>query len=466
MNATKFLPSETIQKEFELNPLKILESSNNENLDDNSENEKIQTDTSRKSSLEDQEDINDLYTNNLNCTKILINCPENNLDKVNYFNIFFNSNCKEKGKIKETDFVNNILNNSYNKNYKNDNDVYIFSNSINNDKTICNTNCNDNNNINKNNFKYTFNAVYKHINISKLLSNLKTYKGSLYAQSLLDQINGENDLNIFFNDLMPNICQIMCSEYGNYFFQKLIKKLSLSQKLKIYQIIQPQFLVIATNKWGTHSVQSLMENMSSPQEYNAFNLLISKNMLLLFTDDNAYHIIMKIILEFPEEQRLFLNLFLVTNADKIIINNNGAFCVNKFIVNNKNLKLRKLLLENIQINLKKLIFNKYSCINLLLIIQYFGIEWSGFIISEIQENFITLIDNPVSRVFVMKVFELIKNNYYYFLKELLWSLYRNIDLMRYLILSKKKKKILNQLIEYSDNEQKQFLVLLLKKCNW
>ena len=470
MNATKVLPSETIQKEFELNPLKILESLGKENfeIEENSENEKNESaETSRKSSIEEKDDINYIYTNNLNCRNSLINDNQNDLNKFNCFNIMINSNCNEQGKNKENTFVNNIVNNS---NYNN-NDIYI--NSIKDkDQIICNNSCNDNINIknlpldNNNSFKLNSNVVNKPINISKLLSNLKTYKGSIYAQTLLDQIYNEEDLDKFFNEIIPNICQIMCSEYGNYFFQKLIKKLSLSQKLNIYQIIQPEFLIIATNKWGTHSIQSLMDNIQSPMEYQALNLLISKNMYLLFTDDNAYHIMMKVILEFPEDQRLVLNLFLVTNVDKIITNNNGAFCVNKFIVNNKNLKLRKLLIDNLQYNLKKIIFNKFCCINLLLILQTFGIEWGAFIISEIQKNFITLIDNPVSRIFVMKVLELLKNCNYYFLKELLWSLYRNIILMRFLVMNKKKKKILNQLIEYSENEQKEFLLILSKSCNW
>ena len=124
----------------------------------------------------------------------------------------------------------------------------------------------------------------------------------------------------------------MCLEYGNYFFQKLIKKLNIQQKLNIYQIIEPEFLVIATNKCGTHSIQSLLDVIETPFELLALNKLISKNMLLLFTDDNSYHIMMKMILDFPEEQRIVLNLFIVSNIDKIITNNNGAFCINKFII--------------------------------------------------------------------------------------------------------------------------------------
>ena len=55
-------------------------------------------------------------------------------------------------------------------------------------------------------------------------------------------------------------------------------------------------------------------------------------MYFLFTDNNAYHIMMKLILDFPEEKRNLLNLFLIMNIEKIIINCNGAFCVNKFII--------------------------------------------------------------------------------------------------------------------------------------
>ena len=117
----------------------------------------------------------------------------------------------------------------------------------------------------------------------------------------------------------------MCLDYGNYFFQKLIKKLNFEQRFNIYQIIEPEFLVIATNKFGTHSIQSLMDTIQSPLELLALNKLISKNMLLLFIDDNSYHIMMKMISDFPEEKRNLLNIFLMMNIEKIIINVNGAF---------------------------------------------------------------------------------------------------------------------------------------------
>ena len=471
MDNARVLPPETIQKEFERNPLKLLEELRlEENSDQNFEDEKNQTEIDRKPMKNPQEN-EDINITNLNCKNSLINfnCnPYNNSNENNNFNATnfnksFDLNGKTESKSNENDFVNTSVNNShYEKN------ILYFQENSNFDKP-CIDNIKIKNSLLENSLDESYSKNVnncKPINIYKLLANLKTYKGSIYAQSLLECIDKDQELSSFFNDIIPNICQIMCSEYGNYFFQKLLKKLSLNQRLQIYKIIKPEFLVIATNKWGTHSIQSLMENAKTPIEIYELNVLISKNMYLLFTDDNAYHIMMKMILDFPEDQRIVLNLYLASNIDKIITNNNGAFCVNKFIVNNKNLKLRKLFLDNLQINLRKLIYNKYSCINLLIILQTFGLEWGAFIIKEIQENFVALLDNSVSRLFVIKVLDHLKNINFYFLKEFLWPLYRNNDVINYFLANKGKKKLLNQLIELSDEEQKVYLYILLKRSNW
>ena len=471
MDNTKVLPSEMIQKEFEKNPLMLLEESKmDENSTNDSENERNQTEIERNPTQNPQAN-EDLDINNLNCRNTLISCNPytNSIDKTNYigiYNNFFNLEGKNGSKSNGN---SPVYTNVYNSHYEN-NDIYNNQNS---NFAIfekpCNYNIKTNNSLLDNDVRNSNHRNvnnYKTINISKLLSNLKTYKGSLYSQSLLESIESEQELSSFFNDIIPNICQIMCLEYGNYFFQKLLRKLSLMQRLQIYKIIQPDFLVIATNKWGNHSIQSLIENAKSSVEIEQLNFLISKNMYLLFTDNNAYHIMMKMILDFPEEQRIVLNLFIVTNIDKIITNNNGAFCINKFIINNKNLKLRKLFLDNFKINLRKLIYNKFCCINLLIILQTFGLEWCKFIFEEIQNNFISLLDHSVSRVFVFKVFEFLKNNNLYVLKGILWLLYKNTDVINYILANKGKKKLLNQLISLSDDEQKVYLYILLKRSNW
>jgi len=453
-------------------------------------------DVNRKKNISFANNINNVNTNNnYNCHNTLVNYNQNiNFNKnnniiVNHLNIFFNFN----GSNINSNTINNANSNNRNivliknvskKNYynnfcMNNNQNFINSNckrdtnfcNINNidncldDKIFCNNNIIDFDQINFDNNDDNNFLLSK--NIEKLLDNLKSYKGSLISQSFIDTIENENELEVFFKNIVPHICQIMCSDYGNYFFQKLIKKLNFEQRLSIYKIIESEFLVIATNKCGTHSIQSLMDTIQTPLELFALNKLLSKNILLLFIDDNAYHIMMKMILDFPEEKRSIVNIYLVMNIEKIIINVNGAFCANKFIINNNNLNLRKFLVENLKSNIKKLLFNKYSCIILLLVLQTFGIQWGNFIIKEIEQNFVVLSQNPISYIFIIKVLDYLKNSQnLIILKLLIWSLYKNIALMNYLISSENNRKLLSQLIEYSDEEQKQFLFELLKQSIW
>jgi len=117
-------------------------------------------------------------------------------------------------------------------------------------------------------------------------------------------------------------------------------------------------------------------------------------------------------------------------------------------------------------NIKTFIFNKFSCIILLLVLQTFGIEWGGFIIKEIQNNFVVMSGHPTSSIFITKVLEYLNNNNLLVLKLLIWSLYKNIVLINYLISDQSHKRLLNQIIGYSDDEQKKYLYFLLKKSNW
>ena len=54
---------------------------------------------------------------------------------------------------------------------------------------------------------------------------------------------------------------------------------------------------------------------------------------------------MKIILDKPENQRNNINLFLISNVEKIIVNSYGAYCVSKFVINNSNLNLSSYFLR-------------------------------------------------------------------------------------------------------------------------
>ena len=236
----------------------------------------------------------------------------------------------------------------------------------------------------------------------------------------------------------------------------------------IYQIIENNFLEIATDKSGTHSIQSLIEAIETPLENLYLRKLLDKNMLLLINNENGYHIIMKLLLEIPENRRNNLNLFLLTNLDKIITCRYGAYCTSKFIINNSNLNLRLLLINNIKNNLKLFIFNKTSCAVIILAIKKFGINNFEFIIQEIQNNLPFLSLHPISYSFVVKLLNYLKMNEYYQFSNLIWNVYRNDNLIKTLCFYQNGNKLLKKLIEYSNNTQKNYIkakLNFIKKSN-
>ena len=191
--------------------------------------------------------------------------------------------------------------------------------------------------------------------------------------------------------------------------------------------------------------------------------LLNKNMLLLFNDKNGYHIIMKIIIEKPENKRNNINFFIINNIKDIVINPYGSYCVNKFIVNNVNIYLRVLLLNNIHNNIQYFFFHKCSCSILLLLLKYYNYKSCNFIFEEIKKNLINLIMNPVSYTFVNKILLYLNNKDKNSLNSFIWDIYKNDDLIKSLNNTKNELKFLDKLINYSNNEQKTYIKEKLKK---
>jgi len=481
-------PSELIQKELAKDPAKLLNLLNNVKEIPSKKNNNIEQNT--KEEKKDEKNMLSIISNSKEkiYSKQEIDSVEKNKNDINtnlnFFNIKnFKENINNGGSInninKNNIFVNNCNNNAnlienpLIKNCKiksNNGNINELSNSeMNHYNTIY---------VNKNNFMNCMNnesilgyilAQNKKINgykilflnnINIILTYLKTYKGSIIIQELFDKVN-DNELATLFYNLIPHIPYIMCLEYGNYFFQKFIKKLNLKQRLAIYEIIEPNFIEIATNKSGTHSIQSLIECISSPVEIVILDKLLSKNRLLLFLNEHAYHIIMKIILDIDEDKRNNLNLFLVSNVEKIIINYNGAFCVNKFIHKNKNLQLRYLLVQNLNNNIHNLISNKYSCTILLLILEQFGVNTGLFIVKYIQNNLSILSLSYITVVFIIKTLNYLYKYNSFELGILIWYVYKNDKLINYLLSHENGKELLKEMINLSDEEQKKYICMKL-----
>lgn len=290
--------------------------------------------------------------------------------------------------------------------------------------------------------------------ISSLISQLKTYNGSLSFQNALIPLT-ESDINALLIRLCPHLIHLMCSHYGNYFIQKLFQKLNYNQRLLIFSLIKYYFLQLCTDNSGTYSIQALIDVIKTQEEEKILENLLKQNLLLLFNNENAYHIIQKLLIDFPEHKREYLTVFIMENIDKICTNEFGASCMVKFIIMNSNLNIRLKLIKAMEEKLYILLSNKNGCSVLILLMEKYGFTYSLFIINEIKKNIIFFsTQNALTLTIVEKSIELLFKFDNSEFNNLTAAIFKNDKVVKAMYQSDNGRKILFVILKRLNNEQK------------
>ena len=308
----------------------------------------------------------------------------------------------------------------------------------------------------KNNLENQAKMNFFGTDIHILIKQMKTYRGSMYLQYLLTLLDN-SDVEQLLLRLSPHLTEVMCSHYGNYFIQKFFQKLNYHQRLFIFSIIQNNFLDICIDKSGTYSIQSLIDTIKTPFEEKIMENLLNKNLLLLFCNENSHHIIQKIIIDYPEYKRDFLNNFLLGNLNKICTNLYGSLCVIKFIIMNSNLYIRFQLIRAIQSMFFNLVLNRYGCSIIFFLLEKYGIEYCYFIIEFIKQNFEFLLNQPNSIILIEKVlnymYKYVNNEF----NDIVWKIIKNEKILYILIEKDLCNRILTFIIKTLNSEQKDLI---------
>ena len=314
---------------------------------------------------------------------------------------------------------------------------------------------------NKNHFEIQAKLNFFGTDIQILIKQMKTYRGSMYLQYLLTLLN-DSDIEKLLIRLSQYLIEVMCSHYGNYFIQKFFLRLNYQQRLYIINIIHNNFLDICIDKSGTYSIQALIDCIKTPFEEKIIENLLNKNLLLLFCNENAHHIIQKIIIDYPEYKREFLNNFLLVNLNKICTNLYGSLCVIKFIIMNSNLYIRFKLINAIQNMFFNLVLNRYGCTIIFFILEKYGIEYCYFVIDFIKNNFEFLMNQNNSVILIEKVLNYIYKNVNNEYNNIVWLIIKNENLLYDLIEKELCNRILSFIVKTSNDEQKEMIRKKLK----
>ena len=301
--------------------------------------------------------------------------------------------------------------------------------------------------------------IFLKIDLKQMLLIIQTHKGSLGFQIYLSTFP-DNQMDFFIRKISPILLDIMCSHYGNYFFQKLLQKLNYTQREYIFNMIKNNIIEISTHKSGTYSIQALIGELQTKNEKENMLNVLAPFYYILFTNENAYHIILKLIIDYPEHKRISLNHFIINNICSLAQNQYSYTCITKFIACNKNMNVRMLLLQKLSENFVKLISFNNGCNIILFVVEKLGSEYINFIYNEMMSNFSYFIQN--GKDYIYSIEKLLINMYKYNPKRfvnMIWQILENYTLINLFLSCSNGIKLISIIFQFAIPEQKQIFLL-------
>jgi len=327
------------------------------------------------------------------------NINNNNFNNINFIN--FNPNHNYNIDINKIKLIN--YNNNHNHNHINYKNIHN-QNHINNHNNI---NIEDGNIITDNELSdsqidYLFSQLYtlpKEVclflyiinkkGVSYFISLVKTIKGSKYLQNILFT-NPPKYIEIDFitKIICSNYKEIMCDYYGNYFLQKFFPFCTHKHRMDILYSIKNDYIDIANNICGNHSLQCLISLQTSKEEKEIIRLYTQNNLKELCYGGNSSHVISKIIKTFKEPERQYINTFVLNNLLDLCVDSNGICIVKEFIYNIESNYHIKLIISTFEKETTKLTLNQFGNFIIQEVIKFFGYNYCKKIIKNLINNIV------------------------------------------------------------------------------
>ncbi len=240
---------------------------------------------------------------------------------------------------------------------------------------------------------------------------IKTHKGSRYLQKVLsNNPPTPKEVEVIILIICMNIQDIICDYYGNYFLQKFFPYCSLKHRLLLYKYIKPNFLQIANDICGNHSLQCLILFQNSKEEENIIKECIEKHLFSLSTAPNSSHVIQKIIKAIKEKDREYINDFIISNLMELCLDPNGICVVKEFINESISEFYIMSIISIFEVEINKLTFNQFGNFGIQEIIKKYGEMYCGKIINKLVEHIVVFAMSKFSSNVVDFLIEYLSRN--------------------------------------------------------
>lgn len=193
----------------------------------------------------------------------------------------------------------------------------------------------ENDNMEKASMTFTENNIdyiQSIISNSNIGSFLCSHKGSKEFQKKISHFNHQLSDFLLISIIESNsIEKVMVDPYANYIFQRAIDCCSPETRIQIMKSIKKNFMVIASNVCGSHSLQCMVQLPKTQKETLHMQDLLVKYCNQIAMDQNAVHIMLKSLSSIREDDRKELNETILVESIKLVFDVFGVCVVSHSI---------------------------------------------------------------------------------------------------------------------------------------
>jgi hypothetical protein len=243
---------------------------------------------------------------------------------------------------------------------------------------------------------------------------------------------------LLINKIAPYINKLMCNTYGNYFCQKLYNVSDLQQRISILNSIKNSFISISKNNCGAHAIQFIIGVTQSLKEKKIILESIQSHEIELAYDQEATHVIQKILSCFEEEERVELDNILIdkNNLSPLCQDAKGICVIKKLVMRTNNLNNKIKIIDRINDNCAEIALSPFGNYIIQLIFEEWDIKLCLKLIESCLSNSFILSSQKYSSNIIAKIMDLYFNeennenkyNFYQKLKDIYFDEKNILDL--------------------------------------
>jgi len=237
---------------------------------------------------------------------------------------------------------------------------------------------------------------------------INSFKDQQQTISLQQIIMGANKelIDFIVKELKGIYRDIIKDKNGNYFFSDLIKVCDQNNRLIILVELSPNLAEDCLDKYGTHSIQVLIERSDGEIEYKYILSSFNDYNKFLFAalDPNGAYTIQKIVERIPERFRNEFNFVFTSFIGFTSKTKFGIVTVKKFISETKNENVTMQMMHFIRNNFMNLAIDQYANYLIQFLLEKWKNTSEGNEIKElVYKNFQILCEKKYSS-FICEVF--------------------------------------------------------------